>query len=150
MAKKSGFTLIELLVVVSIIAILSVIGLVSYNFFLKKSRDVRRQSDLKFIQSGLEEYHADTLYYPFAVTPGDGLTAGTKTYLTKVPTDPTGNPDYAYVPSGSGCTALAPQNCTSYCLFAQLEATTLNSDTGCTTPLPFGFTTPKAYGVTRP
>ena len=149
MLTKKGFTLVELLVVISIIAILSAIGAVTYTSFLKSSRDSKRQADLKIIQSALEEYHADILNYPFSVTPGSDLSSGTKTYFTKVPNDPTANPDYAYVASGTGCASSTPQNCTSYCLFAQMEVASLTSDPGCS-GLPSGFSSPGAYGVTRP
>lgn len=145
----AGFTLIELLITITIIAVLAIIGIVAYSSFLKTARDNKRQSDLKIIQSALEDYHADRIYYPSSVTFGSPLAAGNKTYLNKVPNDPTANPDYSYVPSGTNCSATTPQNCTSYCLFAQMEAVTLTSDTGCTS-LPSGFTPPKAYGVTRP
>lgn len=154
---KKGFTLIELLVVISIIAVLSTVGLVSYTDFLKKSRDAKRQSDLKFIQSALEEYHADQIYYPITGTgncpsPGDGRfrvgcaltnTSGTKTYLTKVPNDPIANSDYSYVPWPSSCNNTST-NCTSYCLFANMDTTPPQSDQGCTLSGNYD------YGVTRP
>ena len=146
MKKNPGFTLIELLIVISIIATLSVVGLVSYTNFMKNSRDARRQSDLKFIQSALEDYHADNLYYPFTVTPGSPLSSGTKTYMTKVPNDPlVGNHDYSYEASGSNCAASTPQNCTSYCLSAAMEGTnTPENDPGCTPAAD------RNYVVTRP
>lgn len=119
---SKGFTLIELLVVISIIAILSMIGLISYSNFMKNSRDSKRQSDLKMIQSALEDYHADQLYYPPTVTPGSPLTfsgtSNTKSYMTTVPKDPLQSParEYSYVPSGC-----ADSKCRNYCLFANLE-----------------------------
>lgn len=128
-----GFTLIELLVVISIIAILSAIGLVAFSNVLKGSRDAKRQSDLKFIQSALEEYHADQIYYPSSLSV---LTTG-RVYMTEVPTDPKPPPDYSYVPSD--CTGTA---CTGYCLSAQLERVD-----------PIDECTPASghnYGVTRP
>ncbi len=148
--KNSGFTLVELMVAVTIVAILSTIGLVYYGDFVKNSRDTKRQADLKSIQSALEDYHADSLNYPFALADPLVSADGTKTYLTKLPSDPIAtNPNYAYVPAGTGCTSSAPVNCTSYCLWAQLEKVTLNSDPVCTSP-PTGFSAPGAYGVTRP
>lgn len=162
--NSKGFTLIELLIVISIIAILSLIGLVAYTTFLKNSRDAKRQSDLKFIQSALEEYHSDQIYYPklgsgTCPSIGDGLfrvgcaltnKTGSKTYITQIPKDPTGNPEYTYLPSPSACdNSSTTTSCTSYCLFVQLENTNLTSDASCTT-LPPGFTSPKAYGATRP
>lgn len=132
-----GFTLIELMIVITIIAILSTIGIIYYGNFLKNSRDAKRQSDLKFIQSALEDYHADNLSYPSQVTPGSPLTSGTKTYMTKVPNDPKASPypDYSYVPSP-----------TSYCLYAALEGTIPLSDEGCRNNQPADYN----YGVTRP
>lgn len=131
MSKHSGFTLVELLIVITIIAILSVIGLVVYGNFLKNSRDSKRQSDLKFIQSALENYHADQLYYPASL--GTTLISGTKIYMTRVPTDPKPSPypNYLYTVSG-----------TNYCLSAKLEGTNL-PPSECTNP---GYN----YGVTRP
>lgn len=54
--KKVGFTLIELMVVISIIAIMSVIGLTLYGNVQKSARDAKRRSDLKAIAQALEVY----------------------------------------------------------------------------------------------
>ncbi len=122
--KKSGFTLIELLITISIIAILSAIGLVAYSSVLKQGRDSKRQSDLRSIQSALEQYYFDQGYYPAAVTAGNSISAGTRTYMTTVPT---GAPAYVY--RATPVTPVAPATCdndvngkcTSYCLFVQLD-----------------------------
>lgn len=169
MPQRSGFTLIELLITISIIAVLSVIGLVAYTSFLKNSRDSKRQADVKFIQSALEEYHADLLYYPL-LDSAVGITctngrfkigcplknpAGSRIYLNKVPQDPLSapQPQYNYRPLPPPLSPAACDNgttkCTSYCLFAQMEAAALTSDSVCNT-LPAGFSAPRAYGVTRP
>ena len=155
--KQKGFTLIELLVVISIIGILSIIGLVAYTTFLKNARDAKRQSDLKFIQSALEEYHSDQHYYPSGTTldspftNASGAPSGTtvtKTYLTTVPKDPDQS-TYSYVarPAVSPpyvCDNAATKPCTSYCLYAKIEGNAPTSDSGCTP------TTPYTYGITRP
>lgn len=133
-----GFTLIELLVVITIIAFLSTIGFVMYSQFSRNARDARRQSDLKFIQSALEDFHADQLYYPQTITFGSKLELGTRTYMTEVPKDPLASQSYSYV--SSGCTF---SKCTGYCLFANMEGTPPNNST-CTPTDPFD------YGVTRP
>ena len=145
--SKKGFTLVELLVVIVIIAILSSIGFVTYTRFLKDSRDGKRQSDLKTIQAGLEEYYADQFFYPTAI-PTDGTslknTTGnnypvsvTKTYMNSVPTDPqpSPQPQYRYEkqpatcdnnPSGSNI------KCTGYCLYAEVENTSSAVNISCT------------------
>lgn len=60
----AGFTLVELLVVISIVSILTVIGMGAYGNILRNSRDAKRQTDLRLIQSALEKYHSDLGYYP--------------------------------------------------------------------------------------
>ena len=60
----NGFTLIELLVVISIIAVLSSIGLLAFNSSQARSRDAKRKSDLKQISSSLELYYSDYGRYP--------------------------------------------------------------------------------------
>ena len=132
-----GFTLIELLVTLSIIAILATIGIVSYQVVLKNSRDAKRQADFKVIQSALEQYHADQLFYPSALSFGNSITNCTgnvlpctvsKTYLNTAPTDPIANPQYNYVakPDSPVCDNSATK-CLSYCLYAKLENATIMS-----------------------
>lgn len=151
-SNKKGFTLIELLIVISIISLLSIIGLIAYSNFLKNSRDAKRQSDLKFIQSALEDYHADQHYYPSAAlgspfTNATGAPSGTvvsKTYLTTVPKDPKDQTAYLYVFKPATCDNSPTNPCTSYCLYAKIEGSAPTSDTVCTP------STPYTYGVTRP
>lgn len=123
MASKSGFTLVELLIVVSIIAILSVIGFVSYTNFLKNSRDAKRQSDLKFIQSALEQYFADQKHYPFTVTSGSALSFGNRTYMSTVPSEPSGS-GYLYEAYKNDAKTSCQSDeteCNRYCLYAKAE-----------------------------
>ena len=61
--KKRGFTLIELLVAVSILAILSAVGLSTFIGAQKKARDARRKADLKAIQNAMEQYYMDYSTY---------------------------------------------------------------------------------------
>lgn len=152
MPKNSGFTLIELLVVISIIALLTTIGLLFYGKFVKNSRDTRRLSDLKLIQTALEDYHSDQLNYPplgtGACSPtGDGQyrsgcsltnSNGVKTYLNTIPTDPKGVV-YSYVPSPASCSG---SSCVAYCLYITLEIMNLTSDPGCSTAPPYGVSRP--------
>ncbi|MBU0707785.1 type II secretion system GspH family protein [Patescibacteria group bacterium] len=54
MKNKKGFTLIELLVVIAIIGLLSTLAIVSLNTAREKSRDSKRASDIRVIQSAIE------------------------------------------------------------------------------------------------
>lgn len=62
--KKLGFTLVELLISVSIIAILSVILVISFSSAQKSGRDQRRISDLKAVQNAAEQYYLLKGSYP--------------------------------------------------------------------------------------
>lgn len=132
-AARKGFTLIELLIVVTIIAILSVIGIVSYVNFLKSARDAKRQSDLKFIQSALEQYFADQKYFPKQLNSGQTFSSpsGNKTYLSTVPSDPSSG-GYLYEAykcdstnnycSSAKTSCLTDETeCNRYCLYARTE-----------------------------
>ncbi|OGE44256.1 hypothetical protein A3B45_01735 [Candidatus Daviesbacteria bacterium RIFCSPLOWO2_01_FULL_39_12] len=52
--KPKGFTLIELLVVISIIAILSVVGITIFTNVQKGARDAKRRADINAIANALE------------------------------------------------------------------------------------------------
>lgn len=133
--KCKGFTLVELLIVITIIAILSAFGLINYLEVLKQGRDTKRQSDLKTIQSALEQYHADNHFYPDDITFGSPLTSNIgrslpsatptpKIYLRTVPSDPQQPPNYCYkaLPdSPVVCDNEPDRKCVSYELFAKLE-----------------------------
>ena len=106
-----GFTLVELIIVVSLIGILAtgLIALINPVQQLKNSRDARRKSDLRQIQSALELFRSDCGNYPpdspnpFSGTSFSGTCTGpTITYLQTIPKDPlTGSLyTYALLPGG--------------------------------------------------
>jgi prepilin-type N-terminal cleavage/methylation domain-containing protein len=66
---RSGFTLLELLVVISIIVILITLGLSSFATAQKKGRDAKRKSDIKEIQTALEQYYS-ACGYVYPTVPG--------------------------------------------------------------------------------
>ncbi|MEA3398425.1 MAG: type II secretion system protein [Patescibacteria group bacterium] len=62
--NKKGFTLIELLVVIAIIGLLSTMAVVALNNARAKSRDAKRVSDVKQMQTALELYFNQCNGYP--------------------------------------------------------------------------------------
>jgi len=64
MKNKKGFTLVELLVVMTIIMVLTVVGMINYGNANKKSRDAKRKSDLESVRVALEMYRQDNGSYP--------------------------------------------------------------------------------------
>lgn len=140
----NAFTLVELLVTITIITILATLGFVSYRQVVQKAKDAQRESDLKFIQSGLEQYFADQKNYPFQIVMGTPLVFGERTYITKLPSDPAGDPNYLYEAKGSGCSSTNVKDCTSYCLFAAMEGSNPSDDVGCNPPSDYN------YGLTKP
>lgn len=161
--KNRGFTLIELLVTVSIIAVLSAIGLVIYHVVLEQGRDSKRQSDLRTIQSALEQYYADQFFYPTgngldtalkAETP-PAFTSSTgnpsppssvKTYINSLPKDPLNSDTwkYYYWASPEGCdNSTAPTaKCTGYCIYTNLENSTPGTGNCTATGYNFAVTPP--------
>lgn len=61
---KTGFTLIELLVVITIIGILATGATTVYTSQIQKARDTTRITDLKALESGIEQYYQDDTQYP--------------------------------------------------------------------------------------
>jgi len=143
--NKKGFTLIELLVVIAIIGLLSTLAVVALNDARIKSRDAKRLSDIKQIQSALELYYSDNNTYPVmsAATTlggtatktlcGDGLFAAACTgteYMGVVPAAPTPPTGNAYTYTGSA---------TTYGITFSLEKKTGSVDTGTRTATPAGI-----------
>jgi prepilin-type N-terminal cleavage/methylation domain-containing protein len=62
--KESGFTLVELLVVIGIIVLIMVFAAVAVNAARSKQRDVVRISNVRQIQSALEDYFNENNTYP--------------------------------------------------------------------------------------
>lgn len=90
MNQKKGFTLIELLVVVAIIGLLATLSVVAFNMARAKTRDTRRVSDIKQLQTALAMYYADNNGYPTNsdFVSGAALASGSTTYMAKIPTPP--------------------------------------------------------------
>jgi general secretion pathway protein G len=160
--KQKGFTFIEILVVITLIAILVMIGAVSYGSINKRSRDARRKSDIEQIRSALEMYRADTGFYPdegpatFGKISSDAdLKTALLSYLSKIPTDPLDDTVYPYQIIMSDSRG-SPAHYYGYCLAASLESGSDRStrpgesaSTGlnaCTSALPSTYD----YGMKNP
>jgi len=65
-----AFTLVELLVVITIIVILSGVGMVIFTRVQKKGRDAQRRADLRKLQEAVEQYYADNSRYPSTCSGG--------------------------------------------------------------------------------
>lgn len=129
----AGFTLIEIMVAVSIIALLFAISVGTYASVQKKGRDARRLSDLKIIQSYLEQYHADQGFYPASLAspltssvgqPAPSPSITPRTYLNQLPVDPSSGTIYGYQaqPAGTCDNSSGSLFCISYRLCARLES----------------------------
>lgn len=140
---RAGFTLVELLVSLSIIAVLTAIGIASFSTASKQSRDTKRKSDLQQIRAALEMYRSDNGNYPSA---GSGswveVTAGlttplVSTYISDVPADPLSGQSYYYMatnPSGGAYYG--------FCLSGQLESEDPNDTCTAYTGQNFGLKNP--------
>ncbi len=118
---KKGFTLLEMLVVIGIIAILVSLGFASYSTVQKKSRDAKRQGDLKVAQQVMEQcYSVNSFQYP--TISGTGTITATcpapNDTITFTITDPLNSGTYVYVITSS--------TTTNYTLTADLETSTVN------------------------
>lgn len=100
-ANPKGFSLIEILVVISIIGILSGLAINFSQAIQRSTRDARRESDLRVLQSAIQQFYADKNHYPndlgtilingSALTSNSGEPAASpspKTYLSNTPKDP--------------------------------------------------------------
>src|SRR3989338_112579 len=120
--KKHGFTLIELLVTISIISVLTAIGLANFAVSQKRARDARRQADLESVRSALEIYRADNLATGYPNTTYAGLSATLlPNYLSRLPLDPKNTAPYIYAYTGGGntytiCANQLERTGAAYCL----------------------------------
>lgn len=81
---KKGFTLIEILIVVALLAVLSTLGLSSFQAVQKRGRDSRRKEEARQLASALrlyyttyQRYPADAAAVPYGSILGCGATGAT-------------------------------------------------------------------------
>lgn len=156
-----GFTLIEILVAISIIGIIFGVIISSVSIIQKNSRDAKRRSDLRNIQTALQQYYSDQQFYPSHNSSfGSNLDLGTvtnitsaignptppsstKTYMSVVPKDPSSGNNYCYRSSIANTAPLVSCNngtdkCQFYVLCAQLENPG-SGDIDCSTECGSGY-----------
>ena len=78
-----GFTLIELVVVVTLLLILSTIGMAQYTRSVTYAREATLKEDLFRMRDAIDQYYADKNQYPATL---DALVSDG--YLRAVPSDP--------------------------------------------------------------
>jgi len=89
--QQRGFTLLEMVMVMTIIVILAVIGVTSYQQVQLKARETLLKEDLNTMRKLLDQYEADREKLPQSLD--DLVSAG---YMRDVPIDPvTGDKDWA-------------------------------------------------------
>ncbi|OGE37819.1 hypothetical protein A3F00_03170 [Candidatus Daviesbacteria bacterium RIFCSPHIGHO2_12_FULL_37_11] len=121
--SSKGFTLIELITVITIIAVLSGIGLTSFRGVQSKARDSTRKNDLRQLSVALELYKQNNNGGYYSTGTSECSLANSDTFYSaispfmsggSVPSDPlTQNGKYCYFSEGT--------NGQSFRLFAKLE-----------------------------
>jgi prepilin-type N-terminal cleavage/methylation domain-containing protein len=62
--KNLGFTLIEIIIAVTIVAVVFGVVITSSAAIQKSGRNAQRQSDLRALQTALQQYYADQHFFP--------------------------------------------------------------------------------------
>jgi len=121
--NQPGFTLLELMVTISIIAIVSAIGMTTFGQSQKLARDSRRKSDIRSIAIALELYYRTNKNYPKtaaisgeyrystdATTPW--IPELTTSFINSMPKDPVNSTTYRYYYySGNTSGYISPPGC---------------------------------------
>lgn len=76
---QKGFTLIELLVVITIIGILATGAVTTFTSQIQKARDTTRITDVKSLESSIQQFYQDTSVYPQGAI---DWTSGSSTLVT--------------------------------------------------------------------
>lgn len=158
MKQRLAFTLIEVLVAVTIVAVLTAIGAVSYSSANRNSRDAKRLADVEDIRTALEMYRADNGHYPDTSAGLSALTDGVDgdIYLVTIPQDPKSSSsgcDYEYISDGQSytlgvCLEKAAGQIVYFTPMGQIESsptlipTPSSIPTLTPTPAPTSFPTP--------
>jgi len=117
---RRGFTLVELLIVISIIGLLTAIGLVAYSQASVNARNGKRKGDMEQLRAALVFYRTDNGTYP-VTSSYSSMTTTVASYISSTNiVDPKNTGQYAYSYTGTAqtfqvCANLEP-SATAYCL----------------------------------
>jgi len=118
--NRLGFSLIELVVVISIIGILSSIGMSSYVQLSQRGRDDRRILDVEALRDALKKYYHNQPggFYPRTI---NEIVTGN--YIDRLPVDPQSglSSAYQYSPLPAGCNNTAGNYCLQFTISVPLE-----------------------------
>jgi general secretion pathway protein G len=78
-----GFTLVEVLIVISLIVVLTSVGMATYSNSVRRSREAVLKEDLFQMRDAIDQYYADKNKYPGSLQ--DLVSEG---YLRAIPKDP--------------------------------------------------------------
>lgn len=135
--QNSGFTLVELLVVISIIALLSIIGVTVFTSATGLARDSQKMKDLESIRQALELYRSDVHNYPpqGRLVFGLRLDYGSVVYMEKIPNNSKPGQTYFYQPFPLNCdNTNQVKTCSSFVLCAKKEGIEKTYDVPSTHP----------------
>ncbi|MDR2560602.1 MAG: type II secretion system GspH family protein [Holophagales bacterium] len=82
----AGFTLLEILLALTILAILSTLGIAGYRHSRRAASETVLEANLAIIRHALEQYKADRGKYPGSLE--DLAREANKQYLREIPIDP--------------------------------------------------------------
>ncbi len=97
--STKGFTLIELLIVVTILGVLSLIGVAAFRGLQNRGNDEKRMADLNAVASALEVNKTSSGYQ---------LLADSQFQSGKIPADPTSTKVYCIMSASSGSVGSKP------------------------------------------
>ena len=69
LSRQRGFTLLEMLVVMTILALLTTVGLAGYRTKVRSAKEAVLKENLFQINHSLEQYRADRGKYPSSLAP---------------------------------------------------------------------------------
>lgn len=113
--RRAGFTLIELMIAITIVAIISTVGIISYSKAQSLGRDAKRKQDLRSIAIALELYYQKNKTFPTGGTNCNYAGGWCRSqnnnpwipqldinYMSDVPKDPNSNTDQPWWSPGGG------------------------------------------------